>query len=271
MTNNFLEAYYKHGSNLALFRSIGEMQDYWEEHWQGNFSSLLESARLGKLGEFEYPFTKYLPKDGPILEAGCGRGKYVCALQSLGYQIEGIDYAAKTIQQIRAIAPDLDVREGNIYAIDRPDNTYAAYISIGALEHDFAGPLAGLAEAYRVLCPGGLALISVPYLNWPRRRLWRNLPEALSEELSNGLRFYQDHLDEEHFAQEIQATGFTILEIFPYGLLGGFVRDWRLGRWLHRHHFYSYRLYQLIRKTCQHSPLWLRRDLSHMMMYICQK
>ncbi|MBN2117168.1 MAG: class I SAM-dependent methyltransferase [Anaerolineales bacterium] len=272
MTEFSPEAYYKHGTSLALYRPIGEMKDYWEAYWgQDDLKPLFDQARQGRLGEFEYPFSKYLPRDGVILEAGCGKGKYVCALQARGYRIEGLDYAVETIERIRQAAPDLNVRVGDIYAIDRPDGHYDAYISIGVMEHNFDGPEAALAEAYRVLCPGGIALITVPYLNFPRRRLYRRVPEMHRLELGNGLRFYQDHVNVDHFANCVQRAGFTILDRIPYGLLGGLVRDWRLGRWLYSHHFFFYRVYQLISRSCKRAPLWLRKDLSHMLMFVCQK
>ncbi len=74
--------YFKHGHNLAVYRQIEELQGYWERRWSStNLGSLLNNARLGNLAELEYPFSRYLPKDGPILEAGCGTGRIVCALQ----------------------------------------------------------------------------------------------------------------------------------------------------------------------------------------------
>jgi len=266
------ERYFKHGANLAVYRQISELQSFWAAYWRGgDLKAFFAQARSGRLGEFEYPFVQYLPRDGAVLEAGCGRGRYVCALQARGYQIEGIDYSAETIDNIDKVDSALPVRYGNIFAIDRPDGFYSAYISIGVLEHNFDGPEAGLTEAYRVLRPGGIALISVPYLNWPRRGLYLRVPQVDTPELPNGLRFYQDHLSVEAFSEKLISTGFQIIELYPHTLLGGLVRDWRLGRWLYKNHFFSYRLYRLVNRTCQRTPLWLRRDLSHMMMFIAKK
>lgn len=267
-----MESFFKHGNSLALYRVIGEHQAYWDSQYQSvALQQVFLSAQTGALGEFEQPFLKYLPREGPILEAGCGTGKYVWALRARGYKIEGIDYAAETIGRIRQVDATLDVRVGDIYAIDRPDNHYAAYISIGVLEHNFNGQDAGLAEAYRVLRPGGIGLITVPYLNCPRRRVWRTVSEAVAPELPGGLCFYQDHLDIQTFKLQLEKTGFQLLEQFPYLLFGGLIRDWRLGRWLYQRNFFSWRLSQFIKKLCQLSPEVIRRDLSHMMLFVVLK
>jgi SAM-dependent methyltransferase len=266
------DKYFKHTTNLAAYRRIGDLRDYWESRWQvAPIEQILETGRKGGLGELEYPFVKYLPKDKPILEAGCGKGKYVCALRARGYHVEGIDYAEKTVELLKTADPTLDVSVGDILAIDKPENYYGAYISIGVLEHNFDGPHSGLKEAYRVLRPRGVALITVPYLNWPRRRLWHRVPEVSSPILSDGLRFYQDHIDVPTFTRQLAEAGFTVLELYPHVLFGGLVRDWRLGRWLYGRNFFSWRLSQYIRASCRSAPNWLRRDLSHMMLFVCRK
>jgi SAM-dependent methyltransferase len=267
-----MEAYFRHGTSLALYRDIPEHQQYWDEHWNAaSLIAVLQRASTGDLDEFEYPFGKYLPRQGLVLEAGCGTGYYVGALQKRGYQVEGIDYAAETIQGILALDPSLPVRVGNIYAIDCPDCYYAAYISIGVLEHNYAGPEAGLREAYRVLQHGGVALITVPYLNWPRRNVWRKAIEAQSRELAEGLRFYQDHLDVSVFSDQLNAAGFKILERYPYALYSGLIRDWLLFRWLRQKGFFPWRLHKIIKRLCLNAPDFMRRELSHMMLFACQK
>src|SRR5687767_12506805 len=93
----------RHGPNLALFRQVSNDQAMWEERWRDrSLTGLTLRSASGFLDEFEYPFATYLPRRGPILEAGCGTGLYVAALRARGYEIEGIDYASETIQRIQA-------------------------------------------------------------------------------------------------------------------------------------------------------------------------
>src|SRR5216683_7851062 len=79
-------ALYKFNGRLAQFRFMGEHREYWEERWaQGRIRELLTAAGSGRLEEFEDLFTHYLPRDLPVLEAGCGRGHLVMALDRRGY------------------------------------------------------------------------------------------------------------------------------------------------------------------------------------------
>jgi len=264
--------YFKQGPNLAVYRRIQEQRQFWEHRWQGmNLQTLLKNAHSGKLGEMERPYRQYLPKDGPILEAGCGTGRVVCALQVRGYTVEGIDYAAETIQRVRQIDPSLDVREGDILAIDRPDGYYAAYISLGVLEHYLEGPQAGLKEAWRVLRPGGIGLIMVPYLNRARRHIYQRAPEFDPHVVPDGYRFYQYQEDIGDFNEQLAQAGFEILETIPVQLFEGLTSDWRLGRWLEKRHFFSWKLSQALKRLCEGASSGLQLGYSHMLLFTCVK
>lgn len=236
--------------------------DYWDSVWKKEGGDeIYAQAQKGELGYYENIFPKYLPKQGKILEAGCGQGQIVLALAVLGYDVEGVDYAEKTIQFIRSKFPQLKVRVADVTALEVPDDHYAGYISIGVMEHDVNGPDVFLKEALRILQPGGIAFISVPYQNILRRvkaklGVYKGNP--------NGLEFYQYAYSKKEFADYLQRFGFHIISTHQYGGYKG-VKDelpldglfnlpqgWRL------------------RKFLMHSK-WINQHVGHMMMFVARK
>ncbi|GAK57907.1 methyltransferase type 11 [Candidatus Vecturithrix granuli] len=112
---------------------------------------------------------QYLPKDQPILEAGCGTGRVVKFMHDLGYIIEGIELNEEIVQQVKQLYPELRLFSGDILNIPRNDHSYGGIISFGVVEHFPEGLQRPLAELYRVLKPGGIAIITVPSLNRVRQ------------------------------------------------------------------------------------------------------
>jgi SAM-dependent methyltransferase len=102
--------------------------------------------------------------------------------------------------------------------LETGDNFYDGYISLGVVEHREAGPEPFLAEAYRVLKPGGYALITVPYIN-PFRQLKSRLgfygqtkhPDAI---------FYQYAYHKTELRNFLEKAGFEPIE--DHGLAGYF-------------------------------------------------
>jgi SAM-dependent methyltransferase len=124
----------------------------------------------------------YLPKEGKILDAGCGFGKLVIYLKQRGYNILGIDNNELAVAKLKEFDRSIQVELGDILNIHYPDNFFDAYISMGVVEHFEDGPLPALKEAHRVLKPNGLIFVSVPTVNIMRRfvrRPCRTLINAL--------------------------------------------------------------------------------------------
>ena len=127
-------------NRLVYYRCLAN-SDYWDSLWSTRLSlEIYEIAKRGDMGTFERPFIRYLPRDGRILEAGCGTVKLVVALRRLGYDIEGVDWAPKTIEKVKTLLPELPVRVGDVRDLDVGDDYYSAYISIGVVEHFSDGP-----------------------------------------------------------------------------------------------------------------------------------
>src|SRR5437870_6828695 len=140
---------------LAYY-SVAAAREFWTEHWGGHsVEELLAVARRSPLTTL---ITRVLP-DGAILEAGCGLGQYVLLLRERGWRVAGVDWSLEALAACRRVAPaPLGVMELRALAVR--DGALAGYISLGVVEHDAGGPDAILAEACRVLAPGGVLLVS---------------------------------------------------------------------------------------------------------------
>ena len=238
--------------------------EFWDHHWSGalNRESYAE-AEAGQLAWFEEPFTRYLPATGTILEAGCGIGQYVVALRRRGYNVVGVEWAARTVEHVRSIFPGIPVTSGDVTALDVPDGAYSGYVSLGVMEHRREGPEPFLREAHRVLSPGGVAMISVPHFH-PLRRV-KGMVGAYGGDASD-LGFYQYAFRAREFAGYIRAAGFEIVEMRGYdGIKGvkdelGFVRS-----------LLSHPRYGIAVRRFLGSSSFIARTFGHMMLFVCRK
>lgn len=114
-------------------------------------------------------FEKYLPEDKLILEAGSGIGTWLIYLRDKGYNIEGVEHDRNAVVRLKEFRQDIPVRVGDIRDLPYDDNSLGAYISLGVLEHFEEGAEQPLLEARRVLMPGGIIVLTVPFNNLFRR------------------------------------------------------------------------------------------------------
>lgn len=145
-------------------------EGFWNETWRRRLvEGYFEAADRGELADLGKILPRVLDADGRHLEAGCGLGYWVAALGARGFTVEGIDSSKDLVTSVLEAKPGLPVRHGDALAIDVDAETYDGYLSFGVIEHRQAGPEPFLAEANRVLKPGGRVVLSVPYCNGLRR------------------------------------------------------------------------------------------------------
>lgn len=253
---------YVENGRLVYYRSKADAK-FWDTHWRKHISpEFYTSASQGNLDWFEKPFTRYLPKSGSILEAGCGLGQYVMALQVRGYEVEGVEWGDETVKSVRTIYPELPVQVGDVTRLTVPDGYYQGYISLGVVEHRREGPGPFLHEAYRVLAPGGIALISVPYFHSLRRlKAWLGL---YRKPPTNNLEFYQYAFTAPEFIDILQCNGFEIIDRIPYDGLKGIKDEIPWLNWLVPH-ILQWRGGWRLRTLLQYSAL------GHMLLVVCRK
>jgi SAM-dependent methyltransferase len=136
--------------------------------WEANqFDELVASCHREEITPY---ILRYLEKRGPILEAGCGLGRFVVFLEQQGFRdVRGIDISPDAIGIVKKIAPSLNVTCADVSALPFEDSSVQGIISLGVVEHFEEGPRAALQEFQRVMSPGATALITVPFLNLVRR------------------------------------------------------------------------------------------------------
>lgn len=111
-------------------------------------------------------------KLGRVLDVGMGPGIMVEAVLARGGTFDGVDLSPEMVREASAKfghLPDVNFREGNVEAIDAPDNSYDQVLAIAVVEYLKTADCA-LSEIARVLKPGGTAIVTVPK-NWHIDRL----------------------------------------------------------------------------------------------------
>ena len=76
-----------------------------------------------------------------------------------------MDYVESALHAARRHTPGLPLIAGDIHAIPCADASIDAYLSFGVLEHFEHGMGPSLAEARRVLRPGGILVLTIPFPN----------------------------------------------------------------------------------------------------------
>ena len=107
---------------------------------------------------------------GPVLDVGCGRGVMLEHLRSLGYEAHGIELNDAAAWHARHRL-GLDVRTGGFQDSPEEANRFQAVVFWHTLEH-FPDPAAALAQACRVLRPGGFLALALPNFDSLQARLF---------------------------------------------------------------------------------------------------
>ena len=105
-----------------------------------------------------------IPNNGAVLEIAPGPGYFCIELAKLGsYQITGLDISRSFVEIARRNAREaglqIDFRQGNASAMPFPDETFDFTFCQAAFKN-FSEPVKAIREMYRVLKPGGVAVIS---------------------------------------------------------------------------------------------------------------
>lgn len=153
----------------------------------------------------------------PLLDVGCGDGSFAEALFGRGGVEAGVDLDTRAIAEARRRRVYQDVRVASATALPFPDAMFGSVMNNCATEHipDLDGVLA---EANRVLQPGGQLAMTVPgpnfpvYLFWPtlfRDLGWPGLA-ALYGRMFNRISKHYHVYSAEEWRRRLGAHGFTL-------------------------------------------------------------
>jgi SAM-dependent methyltransferase len=95
-----------------------------------------------------------LRPNGTVVDVGCGAGRAVAELAQRGARPVGVDVSEQMISVARRRWPEDEFRVGNAYELPLPDGAVAGYRA-DKVYHVLDDPARALAEARRVLAPGG--------------------------------------------------------------------------------------------------------------------
>ncbi|MFH1592217.1 MAG: class I SAM-dependent methyltransferase [Candidatus Woesearchaeota archaeon] len=110
---------------------------------------------------------RYQLKKGRILEIGCGNSRNLIPFAKLGFECYGVDFSKKMLEQSQKLSEKHDItltlKEANMIKLPYKDNYFDYVLHISSLHHlkSEEDILKALNEAYRVLKPKGLMLLTV--------------------------------------------------------------------------------------------------------------
>ena len=133
----------------------GEKAKYYDE--------MTKNHRIGQITEQAREIKKHLNEGDTVLEIAPGAGYLSIQLSKLGdYKITGMDISRDLIEICIKNAKDagvqIDFQQGNVSKMPFQPNMFNFIVCVLAFKN-FKEPVGALEEIYRVLKPGGMALI----------------------------------------------------------------------------------------------------------------
>ena len=191
-----------------LTKAIRESYDRLAEEYARRIANELEHKPLDR--ELLDSFARATAGRGEICDMGCGPGHVARYLHDAGANVFGLDLSPGMVQA-RKLNSDIPFREGNMMALEIPDDTLAGVAAFYAIVNipRQSLPLV-FREIYRVLRPDGLLLLA-----------FHTGDEVLHEEELWGQKISMDFLlfPASAIKSDLESTGFAVQEVIerpPY-------------------------------------------------------
>lgn len=202
---------------------ISFVEKYWTDVWeQRNLSENIDqSVEENEAFPIINKYIENLPDKSRLLDGGCGMGEWVYYYTRRDKEVIGLDISADTVLRLEKHFTNCQFRHGDIRDTGFSDNYFDAMFSWGTFEHFEIGLGECFQEAFRILKPGGLLFVSVPYQNFrhilrDRDAKTQNWNKVINtSDKTKKTVFYQWRLTKAELASEFLINGFNVKEIHP--------------------------------------------------------
>jgi len=158
---------------LAVRPPASEMARYYRddyEPYQNTYHPIAEAFvgwRTKKEGKM---LLKYCPSAKDLLDVGASWGKYIKAMRDrLNFKVVGVEPNSAMCAEGKRRG--LDLRAGELLAQKFPDQSFDILVMNHVIEH-LSSPRKEVREIFRILRPGGLALLRTPNEDTPERHFF---------------------------------------------------------------------------------------------------
>jgi SAM-dependent methyltransferase len=148
-------------------------------------------------------------RDGEVCDMACGPGHVARFLHEAQAKVFGLDLSPKMIEQARRLCPKIRFREGNMMALDIPDDSLAGITAMYGIVNIPKEQLPQVfSEMHRVLKPGG-TLLTAFHIGDEKA----DVPELWGEKVTMPFFFF----DPGKIRVMLEQAGFRIDEIVERG------------------------------------------------------
>ncbi len=135
------------------------------ELFEADFLSWSLSDQIADCDRYELAplFLRLFSDKQPVLEAGCGSGRWCGWLNKHSIRSDGIDWSKELCNRASREIPSSRFIACDMKSTPLPDRSYGGVIALGSVEHAAEGPQPVLRELHRLLKPDGIAVITIPY------------------------------------------------------------------------------------------------------------
>lgn len=166
----------------------------------------------------------YLPKDGAIVDLGCGTGRHLIPLLKQGYHVEGVEIDESAFPSILTKQPGAVLKVGSMHNLPYEDHSVNAVYLLGRTLAHLTSTYEAVAvfrELRRVLKDKGVVIFDLPDLRTEEMREYSN--ERLSF-LSDKLHIWNREFGTIHDSPNGKHyfDRFVLSYVYQVALIGGF-------------------------------------------------